>query len=139
MGVKIYSFDGREIFGRCIQSPGGLLKYFEILPGKHEIKVRLGGAGGGYSSEGGLLEIKFDVLPGRTYTLASNIDPESSRWNPSVVDITDELKTDKKDIGESIDGEFADYRKSPVQPIPDLKYLNEYRQRPSQSQGETGG
>jgi hypothetical protein len=130
--VNIYSFDGREIFGRCIQSPSGLLKYFEMLPGAHEIKVRLGGAGGGFSSEGGLFEIKFDALSGHTYTLASNINTESSTWNPSVVDITAELKTAKREIGESIDGEFAAYRQNPVQPVPDFKYLNQYRQRPSQ-------
>ncbi len=119
-GLKIYSIDSKRIPGGCSSIPSEHLKFLELLPGKHEIKFRyatVGSTGSSTFSTGGWFIVNFDALPGHTYKLASNIDYKESVWNPSVIDISDELRTAKKSLHESIDEAFTNYRQHPIQSI----------------------
>ena len=118
-GVQIYSFDGVYILGRCVSEPSRNIKYFELLPGKHEIKILF--YNGVMFSTDGWRPVDFDVLPGHTYVIDPGIEYDNDKfkgtWHPSVVDITGELETTKKDLGKSIGEAFADYRKHPAKPV----------------------
>lgn len=129
-GIRFYSIDEKIIPGACESVPTEHLRYLELLPGKHTVKIRDVGT---TFSLGGWLAVDFEALAGHTYAIDPQIvfdnNTQKGTWNPSAVDITGQLETAKKDLSKSIDEAFTKYRQNPARPLllgDNIVLLNSY-------------